>query len=217
VQVEVLNQSGGSEGTAELPARLFEARVSEYALYRAVVAYEANQRQGTAAVKSRSQVNRTSKKHHRQKGTGMARLGSLKSPAVKGGGVAFGPVPRSYRTHMPKSLKLSALASALSLKGREGQVKVVADFAFPRPSTKSFKAVIDACGLGEKKVLFVAPESDPVLLKSGRNLPGVQLRPVATLCTYDILAADAVLFTRRALEALPRIFAGRERGQERVA
>lgn len=198
----------------ELPARLFEAEVSEYALYRAVVAYEANQRQGTAAVKTRAQVNRTSKKHHRQKGTGQARLGSLKSPVVKGGGVAFGPVPRSYRTQMPKALKLRALVSALSLKSREGQIRVVADFDLPRPSTKTFKAVIDACGLRGKRVLFVAPESVPVLLKSGRNLPGVQIQPAATLCTYHVLAADTVLFTRRALDRLPQIFAGHQHGQE---
>lgn len=211
MQVEVLSSTGKGEGTVELPSHLFEAKVSEYALYRAVVAYEANQRQGTAAVKTRAQVNRTSKKHHRQKGTGQARLGSLKSPAVKGGGVAFGPVPRSYRTQMPKGLKQRAFTSALSLKGRDGMVRVIADFEFPAPSTKSFKAVIDACGLGGQRLLFVTPESSPVLLKSGRNLPGVEIQPVGTLCTYNILKADAVLFTRQALGRLHQIFAGSDK------
>jgi len=213
VQVEVLNSAGRGEGTVELPAHLFEARVSQYALYRAVVAYEANQRQGTAAVKTRAEVSRTSKKHHRQKGTGQARLGSLKSPAVKGGGVAFGPIPRSYRTQVPKGLKKCALASALSLKVKGGQVKVVADFALSTPSTKSFKAVIDACGLGGQRVLFVTPQSDAVLLKSGRNLPGIEIQPVGTLCTYDVLNADALLFTRQALGKLPQIFAGSDKEQ----
>lgn len=206
MQVEVLSSAGKGEGTVELPSSLFAAKVSEYALYRAVVAYEANQRQGTAAVKTRAEVSRTSKKHHRQKGTGQARLGSLKSPAVKGGGVAFGPIPRSYRTQMPKGLKQRALSSALSLKGRDGMIKVVADFEFQAPSTKSFKAVIDACGLEGQRLLFVTPESNQVLLRSGRNLPGVEIQPVGTLCTYDILKADTVLFTRQALGKLTQIF-----------
>lgn len=208
MQVEVLSSAGRGEGTVELPSHFFEAKVSEYALYRAVVAYEANQRQGTAAVKTRAEVSRTSKKHHRQKGTGQARMGSRKSPVVKGGGVAFGPVPRSYRTQMPKGLKQRALTSALSLKGRDGMVKVVADFELPAPSTKSFKAVIDACGLAGQRLLFVTPESNSVLLKSGRNLPRVEIQPVGTLCTYDILKADTVLFTRQALGKLHQIFAG---------
>jgi large subunit ribosomal protein L4 len=211
VQVEVLSSAGKGEGTVELPSHLFEANVSEYALYRAVVAYEANQRQGTAAVKTRAEVSRTSKKHHRQKGTGQARLGSLKSPAVKGGGVAFGPVPRSYRTQVPKGLKQRALSSALSLKGRAGMVRVVADFELSAPSTKSFKAVIDACGLSGQRLLFVTPESSQVLLKSGRNLPGVEIQPVGTLCTYDVLKADAVLFTRQALGKLSQVFAGTDK------
>lgn len=208
MQVDVLSSAGKGEGTVELPSHLFEARVSEYALYRAVVGYEANQRQGTAAVKTRAEVSRTSKKHHRQKGTGQARLGSLKSPAVKGGGVAFGPIPRSYRTRMPKNLKVRALSSALTLKGKEGLVKVVADFEFATPSTKSFKAIIDACGLTGQRLLFVTPESNQVLVRSGRNLPGVEIQQVGTLCTYDILKADAVLFTRQAIGKLQQIFAG---------
>ena len=207
MQVEVVSSAGKGEGTVELAAHLFEVKVSEYALYRAVVGYEANQRQGTVGVKTRAEVNRSSKKHHRQKGTGQARLGSLKSPAVKGGGVAFGPISRSYRTRMPKNLKQRALSSALSLKGRDGQVKVVADFELSAPSTKSFKAVVDACGLSGLRLLFVTPESNPVLLKSGRNLPGVEIQPVGTLCTYDILNADVVLFTRQALDKLHQIFA----------
>lgn len=208
MQVEVLSSAGKGEGTVELPSHLFEAKVSEYALYRAVVAYEANQRQGTAAVKTRAEVSRTSKKHHRQKGTGQARMGSRKSPVVKGGGVAFGPVPRSYRTQMPKGLKQRAFTSALSLKGRDGMVKVIADFELPAPSTKSFKAVIDACGLAGQRLLFVTPESNPVLLKSGRNLPRVEIQQVGSLCTYEILKADAVLFTRQALGKLHQVFAG---------
>jgi large subunit ribosomal protein L4 len=207
-KVEVLSTTGQPSGTVELPDAFFGARVSEYALHRAVVAYEANQRQGTASVKTRSEVRRSSKKHHRQKGTGWARRGSLRSPLVRGGGVAFGPQPRSYETRMPKALKRLAFQSALTLKGEGGQVKIVEDFGFERPSTKSFQAVLAACGLVGRKVLFVTPASLPQLVKSCRNLPAVQITPVGTLCTYDVVAADTVLFTRQALGRLAEVHAG---------
>ena len=202
IQVDVLSSEGQTSGSVELPADLFEAEISEYALYRAVVTYEANQRQGNASTKTRSEVRRTGRKHHRQKGTGWARRGSLRSPLVRGGGVAFGPQPRSYYTKLPKSLKRLAFRSALTLKGEDGQVRVVDDFDLPAPSTKSFQGIIDACGLNGKKVLFVTPESAPILFKSSRNIPAIKMAPVDTLCTYDVIAADTVLFTRQALDKL---------------
>ena len=201
-QVEVLNIEGQASGSVELPDDLFGIEVSEYALYRAVVAYEANQRQGTASTKTRSEIARTSKKHHRQKGTGWARRGSLRSPLVRGGGVAFGPQPRSYSTQLPKALKRLAFRSALTVKGAQGQVKVVDDFDFEEPSTKSFQKVIEACGLKGQKVLFVTAENAPVLVKSSRNLPKVNATHLGSLGTYGVVRADAVLFTRQALDSL---------------
>ena len=201
-QVEVLNSEGQASGSVELPDDLFGIEVSEYALYRAVVAYEANQRQGTASTKTRSEIARTSKKHHRQKGTGWARRGSLRSPLVRGGGVAFGPQPRSYSTQLPKALKRLAFRSALTVKGTQGQVKVVDDFDFEKPSTKSFQKVIEACGLKGQKVLFVTAENAPVLVKSSRNLPKVNATHLGSLGTYEVVRAEAVLFTRQALDSL---------------
>ena len=202
VQVEVLNSDGQANGSVELPEDLFGIAVSEYALYRAIVANQANQRQGTASTKTRSEIARTSKKHHRQKGTGWARRGSLRSPLVRGGGVAFGPRPRSYSSKIPKSLKRLAFRSALTLKGTSGQVRVVTDFDFPAPSTRSFQKVIEVCGLKDQKVLFVTMESSPVLIKSSRNLPKVKIAHIGSLSTYDLLAADVVLFTRQAFDRL---------------
>ena len=202
VQVEVLNSEGQANDSVELPEDLFGIAVSEYALYRAVVAHQANQRQGTASTKTRSEIARTSKKHHRQKGTGWARRGSLRSPLVRGGGVAFGPHPRSYFSKLPKSLKRLAFRSALTLKGTEGQIKIVTEFDFPAPSTRSFQKVIEACGLKDQKVLFITMESSPVLLKSSRNLPKVKMAHLGALSTYDLLAADVVLFTRQAFDRL---------------
>lgn len=201
-QVEVLNSEGQANGSVELPADLFGIEVSEYALYRAIVANQANQRQGTASAKTRSEIARTGKKHHRQKGTGWARRGSLRSPLVRGGGVAFGPHPRSYASKLPKSLKRLAFRSALTVKGTEGQIKVVADFDFPAPSTRSFQKVIVACGLADQKVLFVTVDSSSVLIKSSRNLPKVQTTHLGSLSTYDLLATDVVLFTRQAFDRL---------------
>lgn len=201
-QVEVLNSEGQANDTVELPEDLFNIAVSEYALYRAIVATQANQRQGTASTKIRSEIARTGKKHHRQKGTGWARRGSLRSPLVRGGGVAFGPRPRSYSSKLPKSLKRLAFRSALTLKGTEGQVKIVTDFDFPAPSTRAFQQVIEACGLKDQKVLFVTGESSPVLIKSSRNLPKVKIAHLGSLATYDLLATDVVLFTRQAFDRL---------------
>ena len=202
VQVEVLNSAGQADGSVELPEDLFGIEVSEYALYRAIVANQANQRQGTASAKTRSEIARTGKKHHRQKGTGWARRGSLRSPLVRGGGVAFGPHPRSYASKLPKSLKRLAFRSALTVKGTEGQIKVVTDFDFPAPSTRSFQKVIEACGLKGQKVLFVTVDSSPVLLKSSRNLPKVKTTHLGSLSTYDLLATDVVLFARQAFDRL---------------
>ena len=207
-QVDVLSQTGEKMGAIELPDALFAAKVSEFALYRAVVAYQANQRQGNASTKTRSEVNRTSKKHHRQKGTGMARRGSLRSPLVRGGGVAFGPKPHSYRLKMPRTLKRLAFYSALSLKARDQQVRVIDDFDLPAPSTRVFAKAIQMLGLKDQKVVFVTPSSSVVLVKSCRNIPGVQIRPVGTLCTWDIASADVVLFTRQALQTLIQAGAG---------
>ena len=201
-QVEILNSEGQASGSVELPDDLFGIEVSEYALYRAVVAYEANQRQGTASTKTRSEIARTSKKHHRQKGTGWARRGSLRSPLVRGGGVAFGPQPRAYSTQLPKALKRLAFRSALTVKGTQGQVKVVDHFDFEEPSTKSFQKVIEALGLKGQKVLFVTAENAPVLVKSSRNLPKVNATHLGSLGTYEVVRADAVLFTRQALDSL---------------
>ena len=216
-QIDVLSVEGEPAGSVELPNHLFDVEVSEHALYRAVVTYEANQRQGNASTKGRSEVNYSGRKHHRQKGTGMARRGSVRSPLVRGGGVAFGPKPRSYYSKLPKSLKRLAFRSALSLKGQNQQISVVDDFDFPQPSTKSFLGVIEACDLKDRKVLFITPESTPVLVKSCRNLPEVQISPVGTLGAYDIMAAEVLLFTRQALDKLVQVWGTGEDGTEQGA
>ena len=208
--VDVMSSEGQKAGSVELPAHLFDADVSEYALYRAVVTFEANKRQGNASTKTRAEVNRSGRKHHKQKGSGMARRGTVTSPLLRGGGVAFGPKPRSYRTDMTKSLKHLAFCSALSLKGKASEVRVVDDFEFPEPSTKAFAGVISAWGLTDSgRILFITPQSVPVLVKSSRNIPGVTLRPAGTVCTYDVVSADVVVLRRKAVDVLAEVHRGR--------
>jgi large subunit ribosomal protein L4 len=206
---EVVNIEGGTVGVAELPEHLFDAEVNEYAVYSAVVAYETHQRQGTASTKTRSEVRRTGRKHHRQKGTGQARRGTAATNLLRGGGVAFGPKPRTYSSKLTKQLKKKALSSALSLKCRSGRVKVIQDFEFPEPSTKSFFGVLGAIGLEGEKVLFVTPHSQTTMVKSCRNIPGVEIRPVNSVSTYDVVLADTVLLTERAVAALAGIHSGK--------
>jgi large subunit ribosomal protein L4 len=201
--MDVLSIEGKKAGDVELPGELFDARVSEHAVYRAVVAYETNQRQGNASAKGRSEVNRSGRKHHRQKGTGMARRGTGATNLLRGGGVAFGhPKPRNYQAKVTKSVKRLALGSALTDKSRSDKIKIVDDFDFETPSTKSFVAIVKACGLSGQKVLFVIPENQPVVVKSCRNVPNVVVRSAQGVGTYDIVASDVLLLTRKAVDAL---------------
>jgi large subunit ribosomal protein L4 len=204
--VDILSAQGQASGSVDLPAALFEARVSTSAVHSAVVAYEANQRQGNASVLGRSEIARSKKKHHRQKGTGGARRGTVGSPLLRGGGVAFSlPKPRVYHTKLPRSLRKQALRSALTALQLEGKVKVVQGLELSEPSTKSFAGMLAACGLEGQKVLFVTAENAPVLVKSARNIPGVQVRTAGTVGTYDIVAADVLVLERGAVDALDQV------------
>ena len=207
--LDLLTTDGSKRGSVELPAALFEAPVSEHAVHAAVVAFEANQRQGNASAKGRSEVNRSGRKHHRQKGSGMARRGTVTTSLLRGGGVAFGhPKPRSYRSGLTKGMKRRAFFSALSDKGLSGHVRVVEDFEFEAPSTKSFAALLQAIGLGgDEKVLFVMPANDPVLVKSCRNLPGIEMTTAATANTYSVVAADVLVLTPKSVDALGALHA----------
>ena len=204
--VDVMSTDGQKAGTVDLPAALFDARVSMTAVHTAVVAYETNQRQGNASVLGRSEIRRSKKKHHRQKGTGSARRGTVGSPLLRGGGVAFSlPKPRDYRTKLPRSLRKQAFLSALTAMGQDGQVTVVDDLRLTEPSTRSFAGMLKACGLEGRKVLFITAENAPVLVMSGRNIPGVQIRTAETVGTYDIVATDVLLLERAAVDVLNRI------------
>jgi len=197
--VDVKTPAGETSGTVTLPGSLFDANANVSLMHQVVVAQLAAARQGTHATKTRAQVSGTGAKPYRQKGTGRARQGSLRSPQFEGGGVAHGPQPRSYDQRTPKKMKAAALRGALSDRAREGRVAVVTAFVEgDAPSTKSALAALDAISTG-KRVLVVLDRDDVLNWVSLRNVPRVHLIEAGQLNTYDVLCADEVVFTETAL------------------
>ena len=202
--VSVVSPSGESTGTAELPDEIFDAKVNVPLIHQVVVAQMAAARQGTHATKTRGEVRGGGKKPYRQKGTGRARQGSLRAPQYAGGGTVHGPQPRSYVQRTPKKMKAAALRGALSDRARHGRVQVVSGFVDgAEPRTKSALAVLAAAtGTGRgAPLLVVLRRDDELARKSLRNVAGVRVITQDQLNTYDVLAADHVVFTAEALEA----------------
>lgn len=175
----------------ELSEAVFGAEVNEAVLYDVVRMQMASRRSGTASTKKRHDVSGGGRKPWRQKGTGRARAGTIRSPLWRGGGVVFGPAPRSYVYKVSKKVRKLALMSALSMKVREGRMLILKDFPMNEIKTKKFKEIVDRFGL--KKALFVADKSDPVLEKSSRNIQGIKLIRSEGINVYDLLNYDHVV------------------------
>jgi large subunit ribosomal protein L4 len=214
--VNIVGPSGSTSDTAELPDEIFDAKVNIPLMHQVVVAQLAAARQGTHATKTRGMVRGGGKKPYRQKGTGRARQGSLRAPQYTGGGTVHGPQPRSYVQRTPKKMKAAALRGALSDRARHGRVQVVSGFVDgSAPRTKDALAVL-ASATGSARgtaVLVIARRDDELTTKSLRNVPGVRVLADAQLNTYDVLAADHVVFTAEALRA----FVGRGRADSEEA
>ena len=175
----------------ELSEAIFGAEVNEAVLYDVVRMQMASRRSGTASTKRRQDVRGGGRKPWRQKGTGRARAGTIRSPLWRGGGIVFGPHPRSYAYKVSKKVRKLALISALSMKVKEGRMLILKDFPMNEIKTKKFKEIVDRFGL--KKALFVADKSDPVLEKSSRNLQGIKLIRSEGINVYDLLNYDHVV------------------------
>lgn len=197
---------GGARGTVDLPAPLFDGQVHEHLLHQSVRTYLNNQRQGTAKVKSRSEMSGGGKKPWKQKGTGRARAGSNTSPIWRGGGRAFGPEPRDYRIELPKSQRRAALVSALSLAARENRIRVVEDWSMESPKTKQVAELFGRLGVDEGRVLLVLATPDANLVRSGRNLAGVRVTTADQITPYFLLEADQVVLTAGGLQRLVEVF-----------
>jgi large subunit ribosomal protein L4 len=193
-------KADGKAGSARtLPADPFDGVVHEESLHAAVKAHLANRRQGTAAAKTRSEVRGGGRKPWRQKGTGRARAGTIRSPIWRGGGVTFPPTPRSYRLDLPKKVRRLARRSAFNARAAEDRVIVLEDLSLERPKTRELAKLLDKLGVGDEKVLILTAERRQNVFLSARNLPDVEVRPYGNESAYDVLWADSVVIEESAL------------------
>lgn len=197
-KVGVYDWQGNQTGEIDLPDEVFGVAVNEALIHQAAVMYAANRRQGTADTKTRAEVSGGGRKPWRQKGTGRARQGSIRAPQWRGGGVVFGPHPRSYRQDLPKKARKAALRSALSAKLQSGQVVVIEDVPLKEPKTREVAGALERLQAAEG-ALFVTEAPSRVLYLSTRNLPGVGLQPASDLNVYDVLSHRKLVFTRDAV------------------
>ncbi|MEE1784428.1 50S ribosomal protein L4 [Streptomyces sp. SP17BM10] len=198
--IDILSPAGDKTGSLELPAEIFDAKVSVPLMHQVVVAQLAAARQGTHKTKTRGEVRGGGKKPYRQKGTGRARQGSTRAPQFAGGGVVHGPVPRDYSQRTPKKMIAAALRGALTDRARHNRIHVITDVtATEAPSTKAAKSLFGKI-TDRKNVLLVVERSDELGLKSARNLPNVHILDAGQLNTYDVLVSDDVVFTQAAFE-----------------
>jgi large subunit ribosomal protein L4 len=213
--VDVLGVDGAKAGSVELPDDIFDVQANIPLMHQVVVAQLAAARQGTHKVKTRGEVSGGGRKPYKQKGTGRARQGSIRSPQFTGGGVAHGPVPRDYSQRTPKKMKAAALRGALSDRARESRIHVVQSFVDGEtPSTKAALATLRAV-TESVKVLVVLAREDEASWLSLRNAAEVHLLAADQLNTYDVLVADEVVFTKQALDDFLGVPAAEGEGDEK--
>jgi large subunit ribosomal protein L4 len=200
-KVDVLNAKGKKAGSVELPDEIFAVQVNVPVMHRVVRAQLAAARAGTHSTKTRAEVRGGGRKPWRQKGTGRARQGSIRSPQWRGGGVVFGPTPRDHGLRVNKREKVLALRSALTDRHAGGNLVVLDGLDFEEPKTAKAVELLDTVGLGGRKLLFVVDGLEEAAIKSFRNLPAVHLITFDQLNTYDVLDSDTVVFTRDSLDA----------------
>lgn len=201
MELAVLNSKGEDTGRkVNLDESIFNIDPNDHAIYLDVKQYLANQRQGTHKSKERSEVAGSTRKIKKQKGTGTARAGSMKSPLFRGGGRIFGPKPRDYSFKVNKKLKDLARKSALSYKAKDGEISIVEPFTFEAPRTKEYRKVLTNLSADQKKTLLILSEVDKNVFLSSRNLRYSKVITVDSINTYDLLNSDKVLICENSLE-----------------
>lgn len=203
--VAVVNMNGEQVGTVDLNDAVFGIETNEHAMHMAVVQYLANQRQGTQSAKTRAEVRGGGRKPWKQKGTGRARQGSIRSPQWTGGGVVFAPKPRDYSFKLNKKFKRLALQSALSTKVAEGKVIILDDLTLPEVRTKEMIKVIANINCG--KALIVMDGSNTNVMLSTRNIPNVKTASVNTINVYDLLKYNTLVVTKEAVAKIEEVYA----------
>lgn len=205
MKLPIFTTEGKESGNkAELRDSIFGIEPNETVIYEDVRRYMANQRQGTAKTKERGEVRGGGRKAYRQKGTGMARRGSIRSPLLKGGGTVFGPRPRVHKVKMTKKMRKLARKSALSLKASDKAITVIQDFSFDEPKTGKIADILKAFDWEHKKVLILTGETDINVYKSARNIPGVQVLEGNKPTTYQILDAEVLVIQEGAVDVLQK-------------
>lgn len=211
MKLDVLKIDGSGSGeTIELADDIFAIEPNDHAIYLAVKAYLANQRQGTHKTKERGEVRGGGKKPWKQKGRGGARAGTTRSPLWVGGGTIFGPRPRDYRQYLSKKVKRLARKSALSYKVKDNQILVVEDFSFETPKTKEFASMLSALKITGKKVLLLTSGKQEAIYKSGRNISKINILEADKASTYHILNNQVLLLQKSAVDAIYKTFGSGE-------
>ena len=208
MEVKVINISGKETGAkVQLPDAIFAVEPNDHAIYLDVKQYLANQRQGTHKSKQRNEIAGSTRKLYKQKGTGGARAGSIKSPLFNGGGRVFGPQPRDYSFKLNKKLKSLARKSALTYKAQDNNIVVLEDFNFDAVKTKSYVKLVADLNLTDAKTLLVLPAANNNVYLSSRNLKKAKVVTAAELNTYDVLNAGTLLLTTATVKTLEEAFA----------
>ena len=202
---QMIDMAGKSLEEIELSDDIFNVEINEPVVYLVVKNILANRRQGTQSAKTRAEVRGGGKKPWRQKGTGRARQGSIRSPQWRGGGIVFAPKPRSYRYTTPKKVRRLAMKSVLTAKVQEKELIVVDKFAMDAPKTKALRDALANMGAHEK-ALIVTANSDQNIVLSARNLPRTEVSTVGTLNVYDILKYDSLILTKDALDKIVEVY-----------
>ena len=203
--VGLFNIEGNKVGDYSLNDNVFNVEVNKAVLHQVVVAQLANKRQGTQSTKTRAEVRGGGIKPWRQKGTGRARQGSIRSPQWVGGGVVFAPKPRDYRVSLPKSMRKVAMKSALTVKVQENEMFILEALELDGPKTKAMVNMLKAFDV--KKALIVTSESNLNVYKSGRNIQGIRVMPVNNINVYDLLKYDNLIITKDAVSKLEEVYA----------
>ncbi|WP_243292384.1 50S ribosomal protein L4 [Bacillus sp. FJAT-47783] len=205
-KVALYNQNGSAVGEIELNDSVFGIEPNKHVLFEAVVMQRASLRQGTHKVKNRSEVSGGGRKPWRQKGTGRARQGSIRSPQWRGGGTVFGPTPRSYAYKLPKKVRRLAVKSALSTKVLENNIVVLEDLTLEAPKTKEMVSILKGLSV-EKKALIVTADHNETVALSARNIPGVEVVTATGINVLDVLNHDKLIMTKAATEKVEEVLA----------
>ena len=209
MELEVYKKDGTPSGQkVKLSPAIFEIEPNDHAIYEAVNIYLGNQRQGTHKTKTYGEVAGSGKKLWKQKHTGRARIGAVRSPLWKGGGTIFGPVPRDYSKKLPKQMKQLARKSALSHKAKDAAIKIVEDFSFEAPATKEMAGILKALQINGKKILMLVTKKDDAVYKSGRNIARFSVLEASKASTYEILDNQLLLVQKSAVDVLEKTFNG---------